>query len=105
MLHYETFFISFSRLLALWSSDPASAQISVDEVDAGGRSVTFQDKLKSTPVDVDYFSRARYKAERAAIRKERNYLEFNSGVQGRLPRTTTLGSRCRAVTTPSRLRR
>ena len=46
--------------------------------------MTFQDKLKSIPVDVDYFSRARYKAERAAIRKERNYLEFNSGVQGAL---------------------
>ena len=50
----------------------------------GKESVTFQDKLKSIPVDVDYFSRARYKAERAAIRKERNYLEFSSGVRGAL---------------------
>ena len=33
---------------------------------------------------MDYFSLARYKAERAAIRKERNYLEFSGGIQGSL---------------------
>ena len=106
----KPFYLILTLIPALLIGRTVSAQISVDEVDAGEESVTFQDKLKSIPVDVDYFSRARYKAERAAIRKERNYLEFNSGVQGlscraRLPRTTTLGSRCRAVTTPSRLRR
>ena len=37
--------------------------------------MTFRDRLKSTSVDADYFSLARYKAERAAIRKERNYLD------------------------------
>ena len=100
----KPFYLILTLIPALLIGRTVSAQISVDEVDAGEESVTFQDKLKSIPVDVDYFSRARYKAERAAIRKERNYLEFNSGVQG-APRTTTLGSRCRAVTTPSRLRR
>ena len=68
----------------LFVSIPASAQISIDEVNAEQQSVTFQDKLKSTPVDVDYFNLARYKAERAAIRKERNYLEFGGGLQGSL---------------------
>ena len=63
---------------------PASAQISIDEVNAEQQSVTFRDKLKSTSVDVDYFSLARYKAERAAIRKERNYLELGGGIQGAL---------------------
>lgn len=63
---------------------PAAAQISIDEVKAEPQDVKFRDKLKSTSVDVDYFSLARYKAERAAIRKERNYLEFSAGLQGSL---------------------
>ena len=74
----------FALAAFLLASVPASAQISIDEVNAEQQSVTFQDKLKSTPVDVDYFSLARYKAERAAIRKERNYLEFGGGLQGAL---------------------
>ncbi|MCI7308495.1 DUF3078 domain-containing protein [Alistipes senegalensis] len=74
----------FALAAYLLASVPASAQISIDEVNAEQQSVTFQDKLKSTPVDVDYFSLARYKAERAAIRKERNYLEFGGGLQGAL---------------------
>lgn len=78
----------FYRFLALVSllavSAPAAAQISIDEVNAERERVTFRDKLKSTSVDVDYFSLARYKAERAAIRKERNYLEFGGGLQGSL---------------------
>ena len=80
----KPFYLILTLIPALLIGRTVSAQISVDEVDAGEESVTFQDKLKSIPVDVDYFSRARYKAERAAIRKERNYLEFNSGVQGAL---------------------
>lgn len=68
----------------LISTLPAAAQISIDEVNAEPSDVKFRDELKSTSVDVDYFSLARYKAERAAIRKERNYLEFSSGVQGSL---------------------
>ena len=74
----------FSLAAFLLASVPASAQISIDEVNAEQQSVTFQDKLKTTSVDVDYFNLARYKAERAAIRKERNYLEFGGGLQGAL---------------------
>ena len=74
----------FALAAFLLASVPASAQISIDEVNAEQQSVTFQDKLKSTSVDVDYFNLARYKAERAAIRKERNYLEFGGGLQGAL---------------------
>lgn len=81
MKHFSPI-LTFAAFLVV--SVPASAQISIDEVNAEQQSVTFQDKLKSTPVDVDYFSLARYKAERAAIRKERNYLEFGGGVQGSL---------------------
>lgn len=70
---------------ALMAFVPAAAQISIDEVNPDRqKSVTFRDQVKSTSVDVDYFSLARYKAERAAIRKERNYLEFGGGIQGSL---------------------
>ena len=68
----------------LFSSLPAAAQISIDEVNAEPSDVKFHDELKSTSVDVDYFSLARYKAERAAIRKERNDLEISAGLQGTL---------------------
>lgn len=78
------FYLIFALVPALLAGRPAAAQISIDEVDAGQESVTFEDRMKSIPVDVDYFSLARYKAERAAIRKERNYLEFGGGLQGAL---------------------
>ncbi len=80
---------SFRALLAgtfflLASTLPAAAQISIDEVKAEPQDVKFHDELKSTSVDVDYFSLARYRAERAAIRKERNDLEVSAGLQGTL---------------------
>lgn len=78
-------FYPVSILVAtLFASNPVMAQISIDEVDAQQKEVTFRDEVKYTAVDVDYFSRARYKAERAAIRKERNTLEIGTGVQGAL---------------------
>lgn len=77
-------FVLLAGIFLLVSTLPAAAQISIDEVKAEPQDVKFRDELKSTSVDVDYFSLARYKAERAAIRKERNYLEFSSGVQGSL---------------------
>ena len=71
-------------LPALAAAPSASAQFSIDEVDARQENVTFRDPVKSTPVDVAYFNRARYRAERAAIRKQRNKLEFGGGLQGAL---------------------
>ena len=83
------FYLLFGLIPALLAGNPAFAQISIDEVDAKEDKVTFQDKLKSTSVDVDYFSLARYKAERAAIRKERNYLEFSGGCATSSRRTSS----------------
>lgn len=80
----KQFYLILALVSLLAASVPASAQISIDEVNAERQNVTFRDKLKHTSVDVDYFSLARYKAERAAIRKERNYLEFGGGLQGSL---------------------
>ncbi len=70
----------FSRILAAAGASlfclAASAQISVDQVDVSQDEVKFEDKMRSVKIGSDYFSPARYRAERAAIRKERNYLEF-----------------------------
>ncbi|WP_295936023.1 DUF3078 domain-containing protein [uncultured Alistipes sp.] len=81
MKHFYLFLALIPALLLGWT---AAAQISIDEVDARADNVTFKDELKTIPVGVEYFSLARYKAERAAIRKERNYLEFGAGLQGTL---------------------
>ena len=86
------FYLLFGLVPALLAGSPALAQISIDEVDAKEDKVTFEDKLKSTSVDVDYFSLARYKAERAAIRKAAYRVHSRH--------TTTRGSQSRAVTTP-----
>ena len=53
------FYLLFGLVPALLAGSPALAQISIDEVDAKEDKVTFEDKLKSTSVDVDYFSLAR----------------------------------------------
>lgn len=71
-------------LPALLAASAASAQFSIDEVDARQEEVTFRDPVKQTSVEADYFNRARYRAERAAIRKERNTLELGGGLQGAL---------------------
>ncbi len=59
------------------------AQISIDEVKAEQRA-EFRDSLKTTSADTEYFNEARYRAERAAIRKERNFLEMGGALQGTL---------------------
>lgn len=71
-------------LVALAVAMPAHAQFTIDRVEAKKESINFQtaDTLKQTTAGMEYFSRARYRAERAAIRKERNTLEITSGLQG-----------------------
>ncbi len=69
----------------LGAAMPMKAQFSVDHVEASVEDVSFRDTLKTkSSVDAEYFNLARYKAERAAIRKERNNLEISAGVQGAL---------------------
>lgn len=79
MKQYQLLLALMSTLLA-WGS--ASAQISIDEANTRPGHVRFRDQLKSTTVDATYFNEARYRAERAAIRKERNYLEIGTNLQG-----------------------
>lgn len=80
----NTFYRMLVTAAALLGAAGAAAQISVDRIEAPEEEVTFLDSLKSIPVATEYFNRARYRAERAAIRKERNYLEIGGGLQGAL---------------------
>lgn len=80
----KRFYRIFLLSAALLAAGPAAAQFSVDEVEAPSDDVSFRDEMKSIPVSTEYFNRARYRAERAAIRKERNYLEIGGGLQGAL---------------------
>ena len=79
-------FCAIFALGAMLVALPAHAQFTIDRVEAKKESIQFQtaDTLKQTAADMEYFSRARYRAERAAIRKERNTLEITSGLQGTL---------------------
>lgn len=76
------------RLIALLfclaaAASPAAAQITIDEVKADPSLTILENRPHPAQVDGrSYFSRARYRAERAAIRKERNTLEFGGGILG-----------------------
>ena len=52
------FYLILTLASLVGASVPVSAQISIDEVNAERRNVTFRDRLKSTSVDADYFSLA-----------------------------------------------
>ncbi len=69
---------------AILLARPAAAQISIDRVEPQSGEVSFADSIRRQQVERDAFSLAKYRAERAAIRKERNYLEFSGGIQGSL---------------------
>lgn len=82
MMH--RFYRLFLLATVVAAAKPAAAQITIDEVDAREERISFKDELKSIDVETEYFNLARYRAERAAIRKQRNYLEFGGGLQGTL---------------------
>ena len=79
----KQFYLLSTLLCALAISNPVSAQITIDEVKADPSERILKNEVRPTTVDAQsYFSRARYRAERAAIRKERNTLEFGGGILG-----------------------
>ena len=69
---------------AILLAGSAAAQISIDRVEPQSGEVSFADSIRRQQVERDAFSLAKYRAERAAIRKERNYLEISASVQGTL---------------------
>ncbi len=74
----------FSLIVALSLPTASFAQMDINELSTEKRDVKFNTSIKSDSISSDYFSLARYKAERAAIRKERNTLEISSSLQGSL---------------------
>ncbi len=63
-----------------------SAQMTIDQLEPTKQeNVRFRDTVKQVTLeDAEYYSEARYRAERAALRKERNSLEIISSLQGSL---------------------
>ena len=96
------FYLLFGLVPALLAGSPALAQISIDEVDAKEDKVTFEDRLKSTSVDVDYVEPGPLQRPNAP-QSARSATTSNSAAAYRVHsrHTTTRGSQSRAVTTPS----
>ena len=62
----------------------ATAQVSIDNVDADSGKKEFENNLRLQDVDADYYSDAAYRAERRAIRQERNTVDFSANLHGSL---------------------
>ncbi|MBO5832566.1 MAG: DUF3078 domain-containing protein [Alistipes sp.] len=69
--------------LTLLSTVCAMAQISIDEVKTKEEEKPeFTNDMKTNSLDANYFSDATYRAEKAAIRKERNTVDFSANLHG-----------------------
>lgn len=70
---------------AVLSVMPAAAQITIDDTQSESGAKEFKTEIKELDtVSAEYSNLARYRAERAMIRKERNYLEIATSLQGTL---------------------
>lgn len=77
-------FCAIIAIAALMTAEQSMAQMTIDKVETKPEKISFRDSMKRGDTSTEYFSLARYKAERAAIRKERNTLEITGGVMGSL---------------------
>ena len=69
--------------LALLAAQPAAAQLTIDDTATAKAQAQFKDEIREVDkVETDYTNAARRRAERAIIRKERNYLEFSAALNG-----------------------
>lgn len=81
----KTALYSLFALVATISIEQASAQFTIDNVKTRPTSkevVNHKDTVTRSEMSTEYFNEARYRAERAAIRKERNKFEFTASIQG-----------------------
>lgn len=79
------FYLIFA--VAIFAMAPAFAQVSIEAAapaKATEEAITFEDKVKQNEVKAEYSNAAKLRAERAAIRKERNTIEFNASLNGSL---------------------
>lgn len=74
----------YLTLLLLITTIGATAQISIQETTSTDETVTFENEMRTTEMNADYFSEALYRAERRAIRQERNKVEFSANLHGSL---------------------
>ena len=77
---YEEFLLD----LVVRADGPARCRTDLYRRSERRQKAEFKERIKTTSADADYFNEARYRAERAAIRKERNFLEFGTSLQGTL---------------------
>lgn len=71
-------------VLMLLTSLCAMAQVSVDEVKSSDEKAEFKNEMKANELDAEYYSEAAARAERLAIRKERNTVDFSANLHGSL---------------------
>ncbi len=76
-------FFTILAVAAAFATASATAQVSV-ETATPQQQPAFNDQVKTTDTKAEFTNEAQAKAERAAIRKERNTIEFNVGVNGSL---------------------
>ena len=80
------FYLIFGFAL-LTMATPAVAQVSIEAAapaKVAEEAITFEDKVKQNEVVNEFSNEAKRRAERAAIRKERNKIEFNATLNGSL---------------------
>ena len=75
--------IYLTLIFAAFASTYAMAQVSIDEV-ATTTEKSFDNEMKTEAVAADYVSEAEERAKRAAIRKERNTVDFTANLHGSL---------------------
>ena len=78
---------NFYTLVAmmLLASLSATAQVSIDEEKTTTTETrSFDNEMKTQEVDANFYSKAEHRAKRAAIRKERNTVDFSANLHGSL---------------------
>ena len=76
-------FYAIATLAALFMIGNATAQVSIDEV-ATTTEATFENEVKGDVVEADFVSEAKRRADRIALRKERNTVDFSANLHGSL---------------------
>ncbi len=74
----------YTTIIALFVASAAMAQVSIDEVATSPEQKSIETDMKSQAVDANYVSEAAERAERLAIRKERNTIDFTANLHGSL---------------------
>jgi hypothetical protein len=71
-------------IVAMLTVVGATAQVSVDNVQAESEKAKFENDMKSSALDANFISEAKLRADKLAIRKERNTVDFSANLHGSL---------------------